>query len=149
MPKRKYTGKRWGPNGEYASRQEMQLSQAYPHLVYQPPIRINYTLEKVYLPDWKLGVDRETGLHVYIEGKELFTTDMCSKYEAVVNCNSGMFLIILTPSITYKDLRRMNAHPRIEVVVSRYELPIYWFERTKPSPSAGTSIEGGAGSHPD
>lgn len=127
---RRYTGKRYGEGGMYASKQEMQLSQAYPHLQYQPDIKIHYTMDLTYLPDWRLGVDKETGLAVYIEGKEVFTQDMCAKYEAIVDSNARMFLLIVTPTIRTLDLKRLNAHPRIEVVVSHYTLPVEWLERT-------------------
>lgn len=142
---RGYTGKRWGDKGQYASKQEMQVSNRYPHLQFQPDIKIHYHVESFYLPDWRLGVDSETGLPVYVEGKEVFTTDMCYKYEAICDCNPGMFLLILTPRILYRDLRRMNAHPRIEVVVSHNEIPTYWFERTAHTKGGGENTEGGGG----
>ena len=129
--KRRYTGKRWGDKGQYASKQEMKITEAYPLLEYHPPIQIRYTIETYYEPDWRLGIDNETGLPVYVEGKELFTTDMCLKYESVVDSNPRMILLIVTPHITFKDMRRMNAHPRIEVILSQYEIPERWFERTR------------------
>lgn len=128
--KRNYTGKRYGPNNEYASKQEMNLSNAYPHLNYQPKIDIHYTLDLVYKPDWYLGIDKRTGFAVYIEGKELFTTDMCAKYEGVVDSNASMQLLIITPRIHTKDMHRLNAHPRIEVIVSHYTIPQEWLENT-------------------
>jgi hypothetical protein len=128
---RRYSGKRYGEGGRYASKQEMAISENYPSLQYQPPIRIAYSQDYHYLPDWRLGIDRETGLAVYIEGKEVFTQDMCAKYEAVVNCNSRLMLLIVTPRIPRRDLDRLSAHPRIEVILSRNTIPEEWFMRTR------------------
>lgn len=123
--RRNYTGKRYGPNGEYASKQEMQIAENYPHLKYQPPIRVFYTQDFVYLPDFRLGLNPD-GLAVYLEAKELFTTDMCAKYEAVVDSNKSMFLLIVTPNIKVKDRDRLLAHPRIDVCVSRNTIPLQY-----------------------
>jgi hypothetical protein len=130
LPKKRpqYTGKRWGRDGKYASKQEMRIGEAYPTLQYQPPTRIHYTQSYVYLPDWRLGVDPDTGLAVYLEAKEIFTLDMESKYVAVVDSNPRMFLVIITPNILTRVLDRLNAHPRIEVVVSHYEIPEKWLK---------------------
>ena len=121
--RRNYTGKRCGPNGEYASKQEMGIHTRYPGLQYQPPIRIHYTQDFVYLPDFRLGIHPVSGLAVYVEAKELFTTDMCAKYEAVVDSNKSMHLVIVTPNITIKDMQRLNSHPRITVHLSKDTLP--------------------------
>jgi hypothetical protein len=145
---RKYTGQRFGEGGRYASRQEMQVSKRYPHLQYQPKIQIAYTQDFVYLPDWRLGRDKVTGLFVYIEGKELFDTDMCAKYEAIVNCNPALLLLILTPNIYVKDRDRLNAHPRIEVIVSRYIIPEEWLERTNGEETTGADETGTGGERP-
>lgn len=125
-----YTGKRYGENGEYASRQEMKVSRRYPQIIYQPPVRIFYTVDHFYLPDWKLGKDSETGLSVYVEGKERFEREMELKYTSIVDSNPNMMLLILTPNIINVVMARLNAHPRIEVVLSVDEIPVHWMERT-------------------
>ena len=129
--RRRFSGKRFGPNGEYASRQELQLHVNYPGIEYQPKIRITYSQDYAYLPDFRLGVDEETGLAVYVEAKEIFLADMAAKYEAVVDCNGGMHLLIVTPNIRTLDLKRLNAHPRITVIVSRNIIPMEWLNRCK------------------
>lgn len=121
--RRNYSGKRYGPNGEYASKQEMSIHQRYPDLLYQPDIRIHYTQDFVYLPDFRLGIHPVTGLAVYVEAKELFTSDMCAKYEAVVDSNKSMHLLIVTPNITVASMNRLNSHPRITVHLSKDTLP--------------------------
>lgn len=121
--RRNYTGKRYGLNGAYASKQEMCIHQRYPDLPYQPSIRIHYSLDLVYLPDFRLGVHPVTGLAVYVEAKELFTSDMCAKYEAVVDSNKSMHLLIVTPNITIKDMYRLNSHPRITIHLAKDTLP--------------------------
>lgn len=125
-----YTGKRHGPNGEFASRQEMKLSNKYPQIEYQPLGRLAYTMDYVYLPDWRLGKDSKTGLIVYVEGKERFDKSMESKYTAIVDCNTLMFLLIITPNILQVVMDRLNAHPRIEVILSVDTIPQHWLERT-------------------
>ena len=130
MVRRNYTGKRFGPDGEYASRQEMKVSLKYPQITYQPLVKLSYTTDHVYHPDWRLGVDSVTGLSVYVEGKELFDKDMESKYTAIVDCNTRMMLLIITPTILQVVMDRLNAHPRIEVVLSVDTIPHHWLERT-------------------
>lgn len=121
--RRNYTGKRYGLNGGYASRQEMAIARRYHEVEYQPKIRVHYSQDFVYLPDFRLGLHPKTGGPVYVEAKELFTPDMCAKYEAVVECNSAMHLVIVTPNITVRDLDRLNSHPRITVHLAKDTLP--------------------------
>ena len=125
-----YTGKRYGEDGRYASRQEMRVSLKYPQIVYQPPVKIYYSMDFHYLPDWRLGIDSVTGLSVYIEGKERFTGDMEAKYQAVVDSNDRLMLLILTPNILSSVKARLDSHPRIEVILSVDEIPTHWLERT-------------------
>lgn len=125
-----YTGKKYGPNDEYASRQEMRVSLKYPQITFQPPVRIYYTVDHYYLPDWRLGVDSITNLSVYVEGKERFEHEMELKYTSIVDSNPRMMLLILTPNILTRVKDRLNAHPRIEVILSIDEIPHHWLERT-------------------
>jgi hypothetical protein len=125
-----YTGKRYGEDGRYASKQEMKVSLKYPQLVYQPPVKIYYSMDSFYLPDWRLGTDSVTGLSVYIEGKERFTGEMEAKYQAIVDSNDRMMLLILTPNILSRVRERLDSHPRIEVILSVDEIPTHWLERT-------------------
>lgn len=125
-----YTGKRYGEDGRYASRQEMRVSLKYPQLVYQPLVKIYYSQDYFYLPDWRLGIDSVTGLSVYVEGKERFVASMEAKYTAIVDSNDRMFLIILTPNILSAVRARLDSHPRIEVILSVDEIPTHWLERT-------------------
>jgi hypothetical protein len=108
----------------------MKVSLKYPQLVYQPPVKIYYTQDYFYLPDWRLGVDSVTGLSVYIEGKERFTGEMEAKYTAIVDSNDRMMLLVLTPNILSRVRDRLDSHPRIEVILSVDEIPTHWLERT-------------------
>ena len=108
----------------------MKVSLKYPQITYQPLVKLSYTTDHVYHPDWRLGVDSVTGLSVYVEGKELFDKDMESKYTAIVDCNTRMMLLIITPNILRVVMDRLNAHPRIEVVLSVDTIPHHWLERT-------------------
>ena len=125
-----YTGKRFGKDGEFASRQEMRVSIKYPQIAYQPPVRIYYVVDHYYLPDWKLGIDSDSGLSVYVEGKERFEKEMELKYTSIVDSNPLMMLLILTPNILNVVKNRLNAHPRIEVILSVDEIPVHWLRRT-------------------
>ena len=67
---------------------------------------------------------------VYVEGKERFEKEMEIKYISIVDSNPRMMLLIITPNILSVVMSRLNAHPRIEVVLSVDEIPVHWMERT-------------------
>ena len=126
---RTYTGKKFKLNGHtYDSKQESKFHQKYmDQVVFHPEIKIPYQVH--YEPDFKLGTDLLTGLPVYCELKEWFSSDMCHKYLSVVNCNKGMFLLIVTPKINERDRLKLIAHDRIDVIVTNFELPPRWTTR--------------------
>lgn len=98
------------PKGQtHDSNQERDFAARYPQFQYHPLVRIGYTLEAEYLPDFKLGVDPVTGFNVYLELKEFFTSDMVSKYRAVVESNNRMILLVIAKTIYQRDLNRLNA----------------------------------------
>lgn len=126
---RTYTGKKIRKNGKvYDSSQEYKFHTMYlKNVVFHPDIKIPYQVN--YEPDFRLGTDLVTGLPVYAELKEWFSPEMCSKYLSVVNCNSNLFLLIITPKINERDRLRLCGHERIDVVVTTFELPPRWKER--------------------
>jgi hypothetical protein len=126
--RRRYTTKAEDIGG-YDSKQERTIHRLYPQLQYHPPIRLEYTIETWWPPDFRLGKDRETGLNVYIECKEWFDGRDAGKYEAVVNCNSGAILLIICKKISPPSLKRLNLHPRIFCYESGYNLPLEWILR--------------------
>jgi hypothetical protein len=133
LRQRNYTGKKFTLNGvTYDSRQERDLHNAYKSILYyHPQISIDYSMNFVYKPDFRLGIDSVTGLAVYLEAKEYFSSDMVPKYLSIVNCNPGLFLLILTPNISEKDRLKLKSHPRIDVLLERAGIPVEWLARLK------------------
>lgn len=130
MKPRTYTGKKIKNEfGVFDSKQEFEIFRRYPRWIYHPIIEIDYIVRQVYKPDFRLGIDRDTGYPVYLEAKEYFSTDMVVKYLSIVDSNSGIILLIMTPNISERDRLRLCGHPRIDVCVTKDVLPVRWLER--------------------
>lgn len=74
----------------YRSKQEEFLALLYPSFVYEPD-RYPYVIETTYIPDFRVGTCRSTGLPVYLELKEFLPYEDLSKYRSIVNQYKGVF----------------------------------------------------------
>lgn len=122
------------PKGQiHDSNQERDFASRYPQYQHHPPAHIEYIIETFYLPDFLLGVDKQTGFNTYLELKELFTPSDVAKYKAVVRCNSRMILVIIAKSIYERDLDRLNndTSGRLFAYRSYAVLPWEWQHRVQ------------------